>query len=200
MSFFESLRSGDPKGVAVAMIQAEKWPANPNPAVDLNGGMSMAAMGGYLHLVQQLHDTMKDRGIKIISYNWALDRAALAGSKTTVDWLLEEMEKDGVQVDEVLPMWMAAFNGHLELVKKFYAMCAACRDEERRMRAVNSALNQAAWMGRLPVILFLIFECRASEWGPALRLLEGDTEVLRKLWDFNSNLFQHHKLIRPKAL
>lgn len=189
MSFFEELRTGDPKGKAVKMITDEDWPNKPNALVDLDGGMSVAARQGQFELVKLMHATMKERKQRVKSYNWAIDTAAQAGAAKIVEWLMAEAVKDGVKVDVELPLWSAAYGGHLGLVKQFYAMGA---------RNVNHALFQAAWMGRLDVILFLVLQCNADNWAPALRLFTS-AEVLRQLWDHNSNLFVHFKLVRPPS-
>lgn len=188
-SFFEEIRKGDPKGIAAGMILAEEQTGDPNALVDLNGGMSMAAKGGSLSLVQLMHAKMKKRGVRVKSYNWAIDCAASVGAVVIVDWLLEQAKTDKVQIDAELPMWAAAWGGHIGLVKKFVAMGA---------RTFNSALFQAAWAGKLHMVLYLIVECGADDWEPALRHF-SDPEVLRELWDHNPNLFLKHGLVRPPA-
>lgn len=194
-SFLEEIRKGDPKGIAAGMIRANYH------LVDLNGGMLAASRAGQMGMLQLMHRELKARqqqtgtgSIRIKAYNWAIDGACLGPDEKVatamVEWLLEEQAKDQDPVASVeLPMASAAYSGFLGLVQLFYTRIPA----EKRERAANRALYQAAWMGRRKVIRWLMLEAGATEWGPALRHL--DRELLLQLRTHKPKLFAHFKLV-----
>lgn len=211
MSFFELIRNGKVLEIE-GMIDEDA--VKPNPQVDLNGGMSIAAQARHQGLVELMYQTLKERQrqarefnaanpteppkpIPVIrSLNWSLDSAAQAGSLQIVQWILKTAKLERVRLEVDLPMRAAARGGHLELVRLFRELPDG--PDIKCAWNFNGAVVQAQWFGHLSVVMYLLLD-GATDWKPALRLLT-DPEHLHQLHERWPDRFAAHGLTLPCRL